>query len=411
MAGIVALGAIVALLALLAATTPASAASPSPEPDRYDFANDCYVVHALGADRYIARSGDGYAATATSAGEAQPFFMKPPELGRYLFYGSARDFLAANGAGDAAVSAAEPSPAAEWIVDEAGNAFSITSVSTGKPLLGEGEFEFEQAKGCTDYPEVDVSATGEPATGPTPYGETTGLVDAHMHMMAFEFLGGAAHCGQPWHRYGAPYALATAPTTSPATARPPCSRRSSPARTRSGTTRSAGPPSRTGRRPTRSPTSSPITSGSSAPGWAGCACSSTSWSTTTSSARSTRSRTTARTPATRWRPCGSRSSGSTSSRTTSTRRRAARAKAGSAIIDDPFQARKMINDGKLAVVLGIEVSQPLRLRRVERRADLRPRPGVDRPPARRGPRGGHPPDGAGQQVRQRALRRRRATAA
>ncbi len=26
-------------------------------------------------------------------------------------------------------------------------------------------------------------------------------------MMAFEFLGGHAHCGQPWHKFGAPYAL------------------------------------------------------------------------------------------------------------------------------------------------------------------------------------------------------------
>ena len=28
-----------------------------------------------------------------------------------------------------------------------------------------------------------------------------------MHGMAFEFLGGRAHCGRPWHPYGAPYAL------------------------------------------------------------------------------------------------------------------------------------------------------------------------------------------------------------
>ena len=28
-----------------------------------------------------------------------------------------------------------------------------------------------------------------------------------MHMMAFEFLGGSVHCGRPWHPYGAPYAL------------------------------------------------------------------------------------------------------------------------------------------------------------------------------------------------------------
>ena len=27
---------------------------------------------------------------------------------------------------------------------------------------------------------------------------TSGLIDAHMHMMAFEFLGGDAHCGRPW---------------------------------------------------------------------------------------------------------------------------------------------------------------------------------------------------------------------
>ena len=28
-----------------------------------------------------------------------------------------------------------------------------------------------------------------------------------MHHMAFEFLGGDAHCGRPWHRFGAPFAL------------------------------------------------------------------------------------------------------------------------------------------------------------------------------------------------------------
>ena len=28
-----------------------------------------------------------------------------------------------------------------------------------------------------------------------------------MHGMAFEFLGGKAHCGRPWHRFGAPFAL------------------------------------------------------------------------------------------------------------------------------------------------------------------------------------------------------------
>ena len=46
---------------------------------------------------------------------------------------------------------------------------------------------------------------------PTPFGEVRGTIDGHMHMMAFEFLGGNAHCGRPWHPYGAPYALVDCP--------------------------------------------------------------------------------------------------------------------------------------------------------------------------------------------------------
>ena len=42
-------------------------------------------------------------------------------------------------------------------------------------------------------------------------GEVKGIIDLHLHMTAFEFLGGRAHCGRPWHRYGAPYALVDCP--------------------------------------------------------------------------------------------------------------------------------------------------------------------------------------------------------
>ena len=38
-----------------------------------------------------------------------------------------------------------------------------------------------------------------------------GIIDLHLHMTAFEFLGGRAHCGRPWHPYGAPYALVDCP--------------------------------------------------------------------------------------------------------------------------------------------------------------------------------------------------------
>ncbi len=75
------------------------------------------------------------------------------------------------------------------------------------------------------------------------------------------------------------------------------------------------------------------------------------------------------------------------------------------IVTSPFQARRVINAGKMAVVMGIETSRAVRLLGQARRADL-----LDlrhRPPARRGAQARRAPDGAGQQVRQRAGRRGR----
>ncbi len=65
--------------------------------------------------------------------------------------------------------------------------------------------------GCAAYPEADIDITGDPHAGVTPYQEVRGYVDGHSHGMAFEFLGGNVHCGRPWHEYGAPYALVDCP--------------------------------------------------------------------------------------------------------------------------------------------------------------------------------------------------------
>jgi hypothetical protein len=210
-----------AVLAVCLVVPAGATAASERQPDRYDLANGCYALRSVALDRYVAKTADGYAATSASPGGAEPFFLEPPELGRYLLYGPGRDFLAVNGSGDGVESAAEPSDRAEWAVKQSGGGFTLTSIAAAKPLAvggdgavglaGDARFAFEPAKGCTDYPEVDVSAVGEPAGGPTSYGETAGLVDAHMHMMAFRFLGGAVHCGRPWHRYGVEYALDDCP--------------------------------------------------------------------------------------------------------------------------------------------------------------------------------------------------------
>ena len=105
----------------------------------------------------------------------------------------------------------------------AGGAFTIVLPSQNKALgvaagrlvladpAGAGAFTFEPAQGCAVYPEVETSATGTPFTSRTPWGEVKGMIDLHLHAMAFEFLGGKAHCGKPWSPYGAPYALVDCP--------------------------------------------------------------------------------------------------------------------------------------------------------------------------------------------------------
>jgi hypothetical protein len=56
-----------------------------------------------------------------------------------------------------------------------------------------------------------VNISGRTFQGVSPIQEVRGLVDAHTHGMAFEFLGGDVHCGRPWHPFGVTYALKDCP--------------------------------------------------------------------------------------------------------------------------------------------------------------------------------------------------------
>jgi microsomal dipeptidase-like Zn-dependent dipeptidase len=233
-------GGAAALVAVLAIAASAASAKPNrPEKpakpndqaaklDRYSIVNRCLALRSEALGRFAAKTGGSYAASAGDPGGAEPFRLQATTLGRYLFYGPARDFLASGGAGTEA--AAEPSDASDWVVEEVGDAFTITNLD-GQRLSVGGDgalatvgaesasaselFTFHETAGCETYPEVEVNATGGPSTGSPLYGEVSGFLEGHMHGMAFEFLGGGAHCGKPWHRFGAPYALVDCPDHEP----------------------------------------------------------------------------------------------------------------------------------------------------------------------------------------------------
>ena len=137
-------------------------------------------------------------------GGAERVRMQATALGRYLLYRPDHRFVAARD--DGAVGPADaPSPAADWRVAEAGGgAFTLSPVSDrGRVLTA----RFVPASGCAVYPEAALDATGRPAKAGLSYGRVGGLVEGHMHWMTYEYLGGRFHCGRPWHPYGIAYAL------------------------------------------------------------------------------------------------------------------------------------------------------------------------------------------------------------
>jgi hypothetical protein len=149
--------------------------------DRYAMANGCY---RLGGQR---------------------LFFKPTDLGQYLLYTPDRQFVVADG------TAAAPSDDTIWTARKRKHGFTFTNAGRPLTLGGRHAFRLTRTTGCTPYPEADVNVIGRPHAGVTSYQEVRGYVDAHTHGMAFEFLGGDAHCGKPWDRFGAPYALVDCP--------------------------------------------------------------------------------------------------------------------------------------------------------------------------------------------------------
>lgn len=130
-----------------------------------------------------------------------PLYFKPTALGTYLIQDPDSQLLVPGG------TAAEPSEAAVWTADEDGGRFTFTSGETPLQVGGATTFRPRVTQGCTAYPEADVNVSGAPHGGVTRFQEVRGYVDGHTHHMAFEFLGGEVHCGKPWDPFGAPYAL------------------------------------------------------------------------------------------------------------------------------------------------------------------------------------------------------------
>jgi microsomal dipeptidase-like Zn-dependent dipeptidase len=229
--------------------------------NRYAMAGGCYNVESIATGKPIGRSDGSF----VLGGAAEPFHFQATDLGHYLLFGSKSDFLAVNesapgeavksanaalpgqvtslgtdtlseavadavapaGRGTSIVAAPTASKLGDWVINQAApNAFTFylpatdeslvatggqLALASGKPAGRSARFGFMLTMGCARWPEVEVNVRGAPFVSKNLTDEVLGYDDAHNHTMSFEFLGGRVICGRPWHPYGVTFALVDCP--------------------------------------------------------------------------------------------------------------------------------------------------------------------------------------------------------
>ena len=255
---------IVAALAIAASTAaakpnkpgkPNKPAPPAAQLDRYSIVNGCFGLRSEALGRFVAKAGGTYSASAGGVGEAEPFDLQATTLGRYLFYGPARDFLASQGA--ATEAAGEPSDASDWTVDGSAGAFTITnqegrqlSVAADGALVtvaagsagANGVFDFREASGLRHLPRGRGQRDRRPdhrARRST--ARSRACSRATCTAWPSSSSAAARTAGGRGTGSALPSRCATASTTRPAAAAARCSRTCSTAIRRAATTPKAGP--------------------------------------------------------------------------------------------------------------------------------------------------------------------------
>jgi len=214
---------------------------------RYSFNNRCVALKSNSSGKYVAVNGTGYAATADSVAGSEPFFMKPTLLGEYALMNRAGTLLnAAATVGNAAVATATdtasfrlladgdttaypPTPQYDVAMTEAtittyrnfvdpnilGKVFTLANPANGQRLSAtasdalvmvagdtpDQRFVLEEVSGCTAFPEASSNASGETFKGTTSDGRVLGMADVHVHTSSSTFLGGAL-TGRVFHKFG-----------------------------------------------------------------------------------------------------------------------------------------------------------------------------------------------------------------
>ena len=223
---------------------PDFARAPGPDADSvYSFANGCFAVEGFdGFDEPSfltdADSGESFAFAAADLADRARFHMRATDLGSYLLYDSERRYFVAEAVEDGDEEWRFERPAtlesdilllddsfrspAEWVVEVSVHdetRFQLKHYQSGRYLSLEGLTEVEEEAAvvaffatddCAEFPEMSIDAVGVPEPRRWEDGDVFGVVDLHIHLNTnFGFGGGGVFHGHAFHRLGVEHALSS----------------------------------------------------------------------------------------------------------------------------------------------------------------------------------------------------------
>jgi microsomal dipeptidase-like Zn-dependent dipeptidase len=181
-------------------------------------ATRCFVL-ATRDGRFVRAVPTGYRADARRR-RAVPFFLKPTAIGRYLLYDAGRRVATAGGGG-AVTRASAAGPAAEWAARRpTSRTIALRATATKRALAIDrrthalvttaaraARFRLKRGHRCRRFPEAQLDAAGKPFRGKRRGGRLLGFADPHLHVTADLRGGGQVISGSAFDRFGIAQAL------------------------------------------------------------------------------------------------------------------------------------------------------------------------------------------------------------
>lgn len=203
----------------------------------YDLAQQCVAIQAYDNQRYVVAIGDeSYGLADVTIQDAEKFFLKPSSLGEFLVYDRDGQFLKLDLIH--VVRADEAAKGVEWAInavdvlqggEKIADVFSLVSPHANQRLLHNGETFFSRDaeiaqvstqksafnlvkvsnESCKTFPEASVDATVSPEfnTAKSADARVTGWADLHAHIGFPKSMGSVVMAGEGFNPYGIEHAL------------------------------------------------------------------------------------------------------------------------------------------------------------------------------------------------------------